>query len=299
MNKHLLFILVFIIIIPIILMNGIGYTLIQCASDCFQGALLNTGENPDLSRFYYLAMMKALSIYFLCVGGYFLIAHLRLVGSTKQKVSFINQVSHELKTPLTNLRLYIDLLKNELADDSNALKKIGILEQESTRLDRLVRNILLFSYGQRLTLNRQDEDIDALITRVAQSFRPLFDQQAIEIQLDCQAGHASVDRGVLEQVLVNLIGNVEKYASDGDFINITARKKEGQVSITVQDDGPGIPDHMKAHVFQPFVRGDDRLTEGVSGIGIGLTLCVNLMEAHNGVLRLKESDHGTCFEVIF
>ena len=282
MNKHLLFILVFIIIIPIILMNGIGYTLIQCASDCFQGALLNTGENPDLSRFYYLAMMKALSIYFLCVGGYFLIAHLRLVGSTKQKVSFINQV-----------------LKNELADDSNALKKIGILEQESTRLDRLVRNILLFSYGQRLTLNRQDEDIDALITRVAQSFRPLFDQQAIEIQLDCQAGHASVDRGVLEQVLVNLIGNVEKYASDGDFINITARKKEGQVSITVQDDGPGIPDHMKAHVFQPFVRGDDRLTEGVSGIGIGLTLCVNLMEAHNGVLRLKESDHGTCFEVIF
>ena len=284
MNKHLIFILVFIIIVPIGTINWVGHALIQ-------------GE--QLQHFQYIGLMKAFTIYFLCVGGYFLIKHLRILGSTTQKVTFVNQVSHELKTPLTNLRLYVDLLRNDLADNDNALKKIDVLEQESMRLQRLVRNILMFSYGERLSLNKTTEDIDALITKSVESFRPSFDQKNIEIQLDCKAGNADADRTILEQVLVNLIGNVEKYAAEGKLINIKARQKDGQVSITIQDDGPGIPDNMKKAVFKPFSRGDDRLTEGVSGIGIGLTLCVNLMEAHRGKLELKESDHGTCFEVTF
>lgn len=285
MNKHLLFILIFIIIVPIGAINWAGYVLIQ---------------NESHNYFQYLFLIKVVTIYFLCIGGYFLISHLRAIGSAKQKVSFVNQVSHELKTPLTNLRLYIDLLKNTLADDDLAsLEKVEILELESTRLERLVHNILMFSYGERLTLNKKTEDIDGLIIQIVDSFRPLFDRKDIEIQLDCKAGSAEVDSSVLEQVLVNLIGNVGKYAATGNFINIKARKKDGQVSIIVQDDGSGIPKHMRGSVFKPFSRGDDRLTEGVSGIGIGLTLCVNLMEAHGGKLELRDSDNGTCFEVIF
>lgn len=286
MNKQLIFILVFIIIIPVAVINGFGYTYTH-------------SENPSPEYFKYLAMVKIVTVYFLCVGGFFLITHLRALGSTTQKVSFINQVSHELKTPLTNLQLYIDLLKEDLSEEPSALKKVAVLEQESARLNRLVHNILMFSYGERLTLNKQDEDIDALVTNVVDGFRPLFGQNGTRIELDCNVGTASVDRTVLEQVLVNLISNVEKYAPDGEFLKIAARKAEGQTIITVQDDGPGIPDDMKQTIFQPFSRGDDRLTEGVSGIGIGLTLSVNLMDAHGGTLRLKDTDHGTCFEVIF
>jgi len=286
MNKQLIFILVFIIIIPIAAINGIGHAFIH-------------SETPSPLQIKYLALIKIMTVYFLCVGGFFLIAHLRALGSAAQKVSFINQVSHELKTPLTNLQLYIDLLKEDVSDQSSALKKVAILEQESARLNRLVHNILMFTHGERLSLSKKEEDIDAIVTGVADSFRPLFDQNGTEIQLECNAGTANADRAVLEQVLVNLISNVEKYAPDGKFLKISTYQDEGQTVITVQDDGPGIPDDMKETIFQPFSRGDDRLSEGVSGIGIGLTLSVNLMDAHGGTLRLKDTNHGTCFEVIF
>ncbi len=286
MNKQLIFILVFIIIIPIAAINGIGHVFIH-------------SDTPSPLQIKYLALIKIMTVYFLCVGGFFLIAHLRALGSATQKVSFINQVSHELKTPLTNLQLYIDLLKEDVSDQSSALKKVAILEQESARLNRLVHNIQMFTHGERLSLSKKEEDIDALVTGVADGFRPLFDQNGTELQLECSAGTANADRAVLEQVLVNLISNVEKYAPDGKFLKISAYQDEGQTIITMQDDGPGIPYDLKETIFQPFSRGDDRLSEGVSGIGIGLTLSVNLMDAHGGTLRLKDTNHGTCFEVIF
>lgn len=301
MNKHLIFILVFIIVIPIGAINWVGYTLDKCHSDSAQCSyneyFMEKVTEGEQSRYVYL--IKIITFYFIFVGGYFLVTHLRWIGSTKQKVSLINQVSHELKTPLTNIRLYLDLLKSSLVNDEGSLNKIDILEKESKRLENLVHNILLFSYGERLEISPRNEDIDKLITRSVENFRPLFDQNGIEIQLDCEAGEAIVDSSVLEQVLINLIGNVGKYALDGKFINIKARNINDQVSIRIQDDGVGIPETMKETIFKPFERGDDSLIEGVSGIGIGLTLCVNLMEAHGGTLKLIKTDNGTCFEVTF
>ena len=208
MNKHLIFILVFIIVIPIGAINWVGYTLGKCNSDSAQCSYNEYFMEKDTEgeQLRYVYLIKIINFYFIFVGGYFLVTHLKWIGSTKQKVSFINQVSHELKTPLTNIRLYLDLLKSRLVNDEGSLNKIDILEQESKRLEHLVHNILLFSYGERLEIKPKTENVDKLITQSVESFRPLFNQKGIEIQLDCEAGEAIVDRGVLEQVLVNLIG---------------------------------------------------------------------------------------------
>ncbi|MGB4057756.1 MAG: HAMP domain-containing sensor histidine kinase, partial [Alphaproteobacteria bacterium] len=163
---------------------------------------------------------------------------------------------------------------------------------------RLVDNLLMFSSGQRLELNRQEHDVDLLVAQVVENFHQRFKEKNIRIELDCAAGKQQVDRGILEQILVNLIGNVEKYAASGGFVNIKAWIEQGRIHIRVKDGGPGIPAHMRADIFKPFFRGRNHLTEGVSGIGIGLPLAVNLAKLHGGELRLVDSQNGACFEVI-
>ncbi len=286
MNKHLVFILVFIVIVPVFALHGVGYSLQNCIEQ-------------NSSCYEYMYLIRIFTFYFIFVGGYFLISYLRVLGSTQQKVSFVNQVSHELKTPLTNMMLYIDLLKDRLDGDAKACDQLDILEQESKRLERLVRNILTFSYGEDVRLVKKDENIETLIEEITESFRPLLRQAGLSVVMDCQAGQAKFDKTVIEQVLANLISNAQKYASTGTTLTIKAFNKDDTVFIHVCDDGPGIAPDLREKVFSPFARGDDRLVEGVSGIGIGLTLSANLMQAHGGHLKLLESDKGTCFEVKF
>lgn len=301
MNKYLVIILVFIIAIPVGVINVLGHVLSTCEIDsghCFfaKGSIAEADEN---GRFNPVYLIKAVSFYFLCVGGYFLVVHLRWIGTVKQKVSFLNQVSHELKTPLTNIRLYSDLLKDTLADDQAAMNKLSVIEQESKRLEGLVHNILSFSYGERFEMNMKCDDLDDVIEHVVDGFRPVFAQEGIEVRLDTQVGDAVFDRNILEQVLVNILSNVIKYASGGKFVSIKSSRHNGRVSIRVHDDGCGISQDLRERIFHPFERGDDNLTQNVSGLGIGLSLCVNLMEAHGGTLSLVDTDRGACFEVMF
>lgn len=286
MNKYLVFILVFIVVIPVLALQWVGYSLPHCIE-------------KNTTCYEYMYLIRIFTFYFLFVGGFFLISYLRVLGSTQQKVSFVNQVSHELKTPITNMMLYVDLLKDRLDGDMDALKKLEVLDLESRRLERLVSNILTFSYGDDVRLVKKDEDVDALLEQIVESFRPLLEQVDLKVVLELKAGQAKIDKSVIEQVLANLISNAEKYASSGTTLTIKAFKRDSSIFIHVCDDGPGIPENLREEVFAPFARGDDRLVEGVSGIGIGLTLSANLMQAHGGHLKLMESNKGTCFEVMF
>ncbi|MFT7580244.1 MAG: signal transduction histidine kinase, partial [Myxococcota bacterium] len=225
-----------------------------------------------------------------------------------QRVTFVNQVSHELKTPLTNIRLYAELLANDLDidpddrdDDDPLARRVRVITEESARLSRLITNVLSFARQQegKLRVSRAPLVVDAVVRRTVATLTPSLDAAGITVALTLDASaEVMADADAIEQVLANLLSNVEKYARVGGAATITTRQGTKETVITVTDRGPGIPQNQRDRVFDPFVRLDDQLSEGVSGTGIGLDIARRLARLHGGDLRVVDSTVGACFELI-
>lgn len=226
----------------------------------------------------------------------------REIRQASQRVSFVNQVSHELKTPLTNIRMYADLLAVDLEnlDTSTGDKsadRLRVIVSESQRLSRLISNVLTFGRQQRdtLVLRPRLVSVDEVVRRVVEQFAPTLERLNIkvELQLDVESS-AQVDEDAVEQILVNLISNVEKYAVQGGLLKIETSLDDSTVRIVVSDAGPGIPLAMRRAVFEPFVRVSSRL-EDAAGTGIGLSIARDLARLHGGDLRILDSATGASF----
>ncbi len=256
-----------------------------------------TTATPNFSKTLFLQLFLQLGtitiiLCFLCWYIY------SAMTEARKKVNFVNQVSHELKTPLTNIRMYAELLDNHMQEDDNAVKKLSIIQSECQRLSQLINNVLSFSNQNSMSLKIERQNVDALVQQIVESFRPVFNVKGIAVKLDLNAGECSFDRNTLEQVLINLINNVEKYAADGKLLEIKTWQAQGKTHIQVKDNGTGIPLLLRTRIFEPFFRAHDSITEGVSGTGIGLSLAKDLMRRSGGDLRLVDQKQGACFEVI-
>lgn len=218
-----------------------------------------------------------------------------------QRVNFVNQVSHELKTPLTNIRMYAELLEGELIEEADKPRKyIGIIVAESQRLSRLIANVLNFARAQKehLTPHFQTGRVDEVIVRCIDAFAPALAAKSIEWRFDAgAAAPVMLDGEILEQILNNLFGNVEKYAAAGGAMEVSSRQQDGQTIIRVRDFGPGIPKREREKVFQPFYRIGSSLSEGAAGTGIGLGIARELARLHGGDLTLEAIEPGACFIV--
>ena len=227
----------------------------------------------------------------------------RDLREASQRVNFVNQVSHELKTPLTNIRLYAELLQRRLDEkDEQAQKQLGVISGESQRLSRLIGNILNFSKKQKslLSIRRSPQVLDEIVSEVCQRFAPALEEKGIQISLDLKApASKDLDKDAVEQVLSNLISNVEKYAAQGKWLAISTRQQSSNAWLRVEDRGPGINKKDREKVFEPYFRLDDKLTAQASGTGIGLGLARDLVRLHGGDLAILDSDKGSIFEARF
>ena len=218
-----------------------------------------------------------------------------------KKVSFVNQVSHELKTPLTNIRMYAELLENRIPeDDPSAVSYLSVVVSESNRLSRLITNVLTFGKEQKGNLPFQPVEVepDGIIARVCETFAPVLETKGIETEVDLGApGPAMIDPDILEQIASNLITNAEKYAAAGEYVGLRTRRENDIFILRVRDRGPGIPQSARERIFRPFYRLSNKLTDGASGTGIGLYIVRNLARLHGGDARLLTADSGADFEV--
>lgn len=233
--------------------------------------------------------------------------HQREIRVAQQRVNFVNQVSHELKTPLTNIRLYAELLETEVADffedqaqqeGDKARKYIAIITAESQRLSRLIANVLRFGQLQKsqLELRLQSAIVDEVIQRCVLAFSPALQAKGIVVHLDLHAeAVVMLDTEALEQILNNLISNADKYAASGAALHISSRLTADLSTIAVRDFGPGIAAAERARIFQPFYRVSSLLSDGVTGTGIGLDIARQLVRLHGGDLVLQDVDVGACF----
>lgn len=221
-----------------------------------------------------------------------------------QQVSFVNQVSHELKTPLTNIRLYAELLDKDLdkvADETSQpiRKRLNVILSEGQRLSRLIGNVLTVARENRdsLQLNRVTCVPDEIIQQVLRYFEPALSSLNIRIETDQNAREQTkLDSDFLEQILGNLISNVEKYASAGETLAIRSRLNGDTLIIDVIDDGPGIPAAERHRVFEPFVRVSQDISSA-AGTGIGLSICRTLAQEHGGDVQIQNSNSGCHFQI--
>jgi len=200
--------------------------------------------------------------------------------------------------------MYAELLENDLqqiaTDETGQLQeRLGVIVSESRRLSRLIGNVLMFASQQRrpVTLNRKPGRIDNAIRAVMQQFEPTMREKHVEV---CFEGGAEqvveFDVDAVEQILVNLIGNVEKYAVAGKSLEVSSRQAGDRTTIIVADRGAGIPPADRERIFEPFYRVSDRL-EKPAGTGIGLSIARRLARLHGGDVSLLESDAGARFQV--
>lgn len=222
----------------------------------------------------------------------------RAARQARQQVDFVSQVSHELKTPLTNITLYAELLREGLDDEQTQEQRyLDVITQEGQRLTRLIQNILTFTRAPKLHF--QTLDISQLITEIAHIFTPALRAKEMEIHISCpQNVTLQSDRDVITQIISNFLSNSEKYAARGHRVDIQVNTTAEQVEIAVRDYGPGIAEKEMKMVFHPFYRVKTSITEGVSGTGIGLTIASQLAQRLQGRIIVTAENPGVRFTLI-
>jgi signal transduction histidine kinase len=219
----------------------------------------------------------------------------------RRRVTFVNQVSHELKTPLTNIRMYAELLDDKIdEEDAEQRRYLGVIVSESQRLSRLIGNVLSLARKQRNRLGVRPARgrADLAIAAVLDQFAPSLEAAAFEVVREIAPdGTCLIDEDALRQIIGNLISNVEKYAAAGKWISVRSRREGDLVVVEVADRGPGVPRGQRDRIFDPFVRLSDEIAEGAAGTGIGLTIARDLARLHGGDLALVPSATGAVFSL--
>jgi len=241
------------------------------------------------------------SLVIAALAVYFFRENAREIREAAQRVSFVNQVSHELKTPLTNIRMYAEMLEPRMEEaDESARDNLRVIVSESQRLSRMIGNVLAFAKNQRGALRPNPRHCvpDDVIRATIDHFRPALDAKGVSVSFAAGAPEeALLDSDFLEQILGNLLGNVEKYAAVKGELQVVSRASDNELTVQVVDRGPGIPADQRERVFQPFQRLSDKLTEGVAGTGIGLAIAREQARTHGGDLIIVDSDQGAAFQL--
>ncbi len=221
------------------------------------------------------------------------------VHFAERRSNFVAAVSHELKTPLTAIRMYGEMLRSGMAKDEGKRQEYyGHITHESERLSRLINNVLEFSELEKGTravdLSRQS--LVPILEEVVQALRPHAREQGFEISLETEAELAPVwvEADALKQVVWNLADNAMKYGGlHGDpRIEISAERQAESVVVRVRDHGPGVSARQIERVFEPFYRAQNELTRYAKGSGLGLALVRGLVDKMGARVHAENAAGG-------
>jgi signal transduction histidine kinase len=239
------------------------------------------------------------------VGGWLILSDVnRQLRLTRQKTDFVSNVSHELKTPLTSIRMFSELLAEGTVKEPNKQRSyLRIIASESARLTRLINNVLDFARMDRgeKKYEFRTADLGELVGETVATYRPHLQSQGFTLKMSPIEAPLSVkcDRDALSQVITNLLSNAEKYSNGAKEIVLEVEVRDQPVrhaEVRVLDRGPGVPSGCEERIFGQFYRADDSLNSGVQGSGLGLTLARQIARAHGGDVTYKPREGGgSCF----
>jgi signal transduction histidine kinase len=222
-----------------------------------------------------------------------------LQNSNKLKMGYISHVSHELKTPLTSIKAYVESLSENIGDPSFTEGRdfLSVISSETDRLIRLVNKVLDISkieFGQR-TLRRRPFDLHGLALEVDNSMQPYLKEKNLHLIVDFPEELPLVDgdEDLIKQVLINLVGNAVKFSPPGSRIFVGAVEEAVSIRVTIRDEGVGISEEDQKSIFKQFYQVSSDSSEGV---GLGLAIVKNIVEQHGGYVQVSsEEGEGSAF----
>jgi signal transduction histidine kinase len=231
-------------------------------------------------------------------------ARVEAEAAVRLRDQFLSIASHELKTPLTTLLGNTQLLRRRVMREGGLSQRnqqaLGVVEQQATRLKKLIEALLDISRIQngQLTVARQWIDLNALAGRMVREVQPILHQHTIQFIGAGAPLFIEGDELRLEQVLQNIIQNAVKYSPSGGMITVRAAAQNGHACISVSDEGIGIPQESLAHLFQRFYRAENAEAKHISGMGVGLYLVKEIIGLHGGTVEVASSEGvGSTFTV--
>jgi two-component system phosphate regulon sensor histidine kinase PhoR len=229
-------------------------------------------------------------------------ANERLQELDRLKSKFVYDVTHELRTPVTNLKLYLDLW--ERGHPENREKYITVIREQSNRLEHLISDILSLSRLQKDETQKNSfvpVDLNKLTTKVIETHRPHAEAAELELRFEPDPDLPLVlgKENDLAQVVANLVANAINYTSAGHVhVSIQLDAEREQVCLQVRDTGMGIAQEEFALIFERFYRGERTGQFNIPGTGLGLAIVKEIIDQHNGTIRVQsEVDVGSTFWV--
>lgn len=212
----------------------------------------------------------------------------------KLRGDFISGVSHELRTPLTQIRMFSEtLLLNRVRSDDERQRSVRIIHQEASRLSYLVENLLFFTRGQKsaMPIHRITTDVSQLIEETVAAFVPLAHSRGSTISYKSEGTLViPVDADALKQATINLLDNALKYGPRGQTVAVAAERAGPVIQITVEDEGPGVPEKDREKIWERFHRLTRDRGNHEGGSGIGLAVVRDVVTRHGGMCRVENRE---------
>lgn len=231
----------------------------------------------------------------------------RQINLARQQQDFVSAVSHELKTPLTSIRMYGEMLREGWADETRKKSYYDFIFFESERLSRLINNVL-----QLARMTRRDDQasfsdirVDRLFDEVTPRIESQLEQAGYQLQLNCSEESKelsiNIDSDWFTQVMINLVDNAIKFSTNAEKkeVEVSCHRQQNAILFSVRDYGPGIAKDQIRKIFKLFYRSESELTRETVGTGIGLALVQQLVSAMHGKIDVLNREPGAEFQVSF
>jgi two-component system, NtrC family, sensor histidine kinase GlrK len=227
----------------------------------------------------------------------------RLLDLAHERNRFLRHMSHELKTPLANIREGTELLMDGAVGelDSNQREVAGILRDNGIKLQRMIENLLSFSAWQTSSVGLEPTEfrLRPVVKQVLENQQLTLLSQRVRLDVKVADVTLVADRSKMRLILENLVSNAVKYSPKGGTIHLRAAPQAEQLVLDVADNGPGIPQEDREHIFEAFYTGRASKSTAVKGTGIGLSVVLEFVSAHGGTVQIVDGEFpGAHFRII-
>lgn len=227
--------------------------------------------------------------------------HYNIIRNVEMRQEFTANVSHELKTPLTAISGYAELIGSGMTDTEDTRRFAGEIHRNADRLLTLISDIIKLSEldESQQELEMEETDLYELAANCMELLSVTAEKQSVLLKLTGQSTTVTVNKGLIEELIYNLCSNAIRYNKSGGSVVITVGTREGHAYLRVADTGIGIPQEAQERVFERFYRVDKSRSKSTGGTGLGLALVKHIVEQHNAKITLEsEPGIGTTIEVI-
>ena len=229
----------------------------------------------------------------------------RLKELNKMKSFFVSTVSHDLKTPLTSIKMFSEILQtNKNISPDKTDEYLQIIEGESNRLTRLINNVLDYTKIEKgiKEYHFESANIITIVKDVLRSMEYQFKMEKFTVNTSFSEDEKIIlgDKDAITEALINLLSNSIKYSSDNKTITVSTFSENNHYCITVEDKGIGIKETELKNIFIPYFRSKEESTQRHAGAGLGLAIIKHTMNAHKGKIEIKSRlGEGSSFTLLF